>query len=101
MLRNWRVNDLRLVFDVLSLVPGALQPCVDLVRQFCTEQGYSIVKNKDKDDKPLDMVEETIQLYLKYEDLLDRAFSVKKHGTVTRDKDFVTAVRRVSIFSID
>lgn len=94
MLRDWRVNDLRMVFEVLSLVPGALKPCVDLVRSFCTQNGYNIVKSKEKDDKPLEMIQDCIDLKEKYDGLLDKAFSVVKHGIVTRDKDFVTAVKR-------
>lgn len=98
MLREWRVDDLKLVYDVLSLVPGALNPCVELVRAFCTEQGLNIVMNKDLEEKPLDMVEQTIKLKEKYDELLDKAFSVKKSGNLIRDKDFVAAVKRVLYF---
>jgi len=62
MLQDWRVNDLRMVYDVLSLVTGALKPCVDLVRQFCTSEGYNIVKDKEKEEKPLEMIDACIKL---------------------------------------
>jgi len=94
MLREWRVADLRLVFDVLSLVPGALNPCVDLVENFCREQGYQIVKDKDMDEKPLEMIEQLIQLKERYEDLLVKAFSTKKGENVMRDAAFSGAVKK-------
>ncbi|KAL0483264.1 cullin [Acrasis kona] len=101
MLREWRVNDLRLVFDVLGLVPKALDPCVQLVENYSREQGYQIVKDQEMDEKPLEMIERLIQLKEKYEALLVAAFSTKKPSTdgqlgltTHRDPEFTAAVKR-------
>lgn len=86
MLQEWRVKDLRLVFDVLSMVPGALDPCVELVLNYCRSQGYEIVKDKDMEEKPLEMIEKLIKLKENYDDLLDSAFStLNEHSTSTKD----------------
>jgi len=95
MLRDWKVEDLRLVFDVLSLSSGALKPCIELVRTYATNQGLALVKdNKDLEEKPLDMVHETINLKEKYDDLLEKAFSTNEKGTITKDKEFANAVKK-------
>jgi len=39
MLRDWKIDDLKLIFDVLSLSYGALKPCVELVKTYATNQG--------------------------------------------------------------
>jgi cullin 3 len=92
MLNDWRVSDLRKVFDVLSLVPGALKPCVALVKQFCTNEGLLIVK--EQDEKPIELIENSIKLKERYEELLIHSFSQVKQGVTTRDSDFVSAVKR-------
>jgi cullin 3 len=95
MLSNWKLDDLRLVFDVLSLSSGALKPCVELVKTYATNQGLAIVRdNKDLEDKPLDMVQETITLKEKYDDLLEKSFSTIEKGVVTKDKEFANAVKK-------
>ncbi|KAF0973036.1 hypothetical protein FDP41_008700 [Naegleria fowleri] len=94
MLQTWRVDDLRLVFDVLSLVEGALDPCVDLVENFCRSEGYHIVKDKEKEENPVDFIADLIVLKEKYEDLLVRAFSIKKGKNVMRDSKFQTCVKK-------
>jgi len=95
MLRDWKVEDLRLVFDVLSLSAGALKPCIELVRTYATNQGLALVKdNKDLEEKPLDMVHETINLKEKYDDLLEKAFSENEKGIITKDKEFANAVKK-------
>lgn len=94
MLQDWRVNDLRLVYDVLSLVPGALKPCVELVRTFCSNEGLNIVKDKDMEEKPIEMIEGCIKLRTKYDELLDISFSEVKQGIITRDPDFILAIKK-------
>lgn len=94
MLSEWRLDDLRLVFDVLSLVPGAIDPCVDLVLNYCRTQGYEIVKDKDLDEKPLEMVEKLIKLQMDYKMLLDRSFSTKtSDGKLIHSEPFAKAVK--------
>ena len=94
MLQTWKVDDLRLVFDVLSLVEGALDPCVDLVENFCRSEGYQIVKDKNKEENPVDFIADLIVLKEKYEGLLDRAFSVKKGKQSARDSKFQACVKK-------
>jgi cullin 3 len=93
MLQEWRVDDLRLVFDVLSMVPGALDPCVDLVLNYCRSQGYEIVKDQTMEDKPLEMIEKLIKLKENYDDLLVRAFSTKKDEEIIRSPTFSKAMK--------
>eukprot|EP01027_Heterolobosea_sp_BB2_P011980 GEZU01017386.1.p1 GENE.GEZU01017386.1~~GEZU01017386.1.p1 ORF type:complete len:470 (-),score=168.32 GEZU01017386.1:1024-2433(-) len=94
MLQQWKLDDLRLVYDVLGLVPDGLTPAVELVRKFATNQGLELVNNADKNERPLELVEEAIALREKYDDMLVRSFSTVVNGTVVRDKEFSTSVRR-------
>jgi len=93
LLQNWRIGDLRLVYDVLGLVNDALKPYVDVVRKFCTAEGVSIVTDKEKDEKPLELIESCIQLRRKYDELLDKSFSKTKQGLICRDLEFSTAIK--------
>lgn len=92
---NWYILDLRLVFDVLSLVPDALNPCIDLVQNFSRSQGFQIVTDTEKEDKPVEMIQESINLREKYEDMLNYSFSTKKQGKIVKNPDFATAVKKV------
>ncbi|KAL9641994.1 hypothetical protein ABK040_004050 [Willaertia magna] len=94
MLQTWKVDDLRLVFDVLSLVPGALDPCVELVENYARSEGFHIVKDKNKEEEPVDFIFELIQLKERYEDLLVRAFSTKKGKNIIRDPKFATCIKK-------
>jgi len=93
MLQEWRVEDLRLVFDVLSMVPNALDPCVELVNNYCRSQGLQIVKDQQLDEKPLEMVEKCIRLKENYDDLLERAFSTKKGNEIIHSLLFSKAIK--------
>ncbi len=95
MLNEWRLDDLRLVFDVLSLVDQGIDPCVDLVLNFCRQQGYEIVKDKDLDEKPLEMIEKLVTLQAKYRQLLDHSFSTKSpiDHSISHSEPFARAIK--------
>lgn len=94
MLDSWKLEDLRLVFEVLGIVQGALQPTIDKVRGFCTDNGIKIVNDAEKNKKPLELIEEVLNMRDKYEDMLIKSFSTVKDGVTVKDKDFDTAIRR-------
>eukprot|EP00761_Pharyngomonas_kirbyi_P012841 gb/GECH01012868.1/.p1 GENE.gb/GECH01012868.1/~~gb/GECH01012868.1/.p1 ORF type:complete len:748 (+),score=100.20 gb/GECH01012868.1/:1-2244(+) len=94
MLQDWKVNELRLVFEVLGLVDNGLQPVVQTLRSFCKSEGFELVKDDGMNNKPLDMVSHILDLKDRYDDLLVRAFSTYEKGDVIRHSEFATAVRR-------
>lgn len=93
MLQNWKLDDLRLVYDVLGLVAGALKPLVEKVKEFTTKQGMDIVKNEDLDAKPLDMIKQLIDMHQRYYELLETSFSTRKLGELHYDPAFSEAVK--------
>lgn len=88
-----KLLELRLVYEVLGLVDGALKPTIDLLKEYVTEVGLAIVKDKDKDNNPLELVNDVIALRVKYDDLLLESFSQTIKGVKVRDKDFSQAIK--------
>ena len=82
----------RYVAEVLSLVDGALKPCIELVKSFCVSEGCNIVKDKDLEEKPVEMIEACIKHVKKYESLLDASFHDQSKGS--RDVEFSSAVKK-------
>lgn len=93
MLQNQRKEELKLVFEVLSIVPGALNPTIDMVREYCKEEGEKVVTDKARDDNPTQLVNDVIELRVYYDDLLLQSFSSMQKGTRVRDKDFSKAIK--------
>ncbi len=94
MLQNQKTEDLKLVYDVLSQVKGALEPTIEVVREFAKREGEKIAKDKKKDEtNPLSIVTEMIDLRVYYDDLLYKSFSSETHGVRVRDKDFSKAIK--------
>ncbi|KAG2389472.1 hypothetical protein C9374_014032 [Naegleria lovaniensis] len=107
MLKDKKDSELRLVYDVLSLVEGALEPTIEIFREYITEQGMAIVKDQEKDKDFLTLVTDVIALRVYYDELLLRSFSTRqgaatvgggvsktrKTNTFIRDKDFSKATK--------
>ncbi|KAL9657721.1 hypothetical protein ABK040_005072 [Willaertia magna] len=107
MLKDKKEQELRLIYDVLSLVEGALEPTIDIFREYVSEQGMAIVKDEEKDKDYLTLVTDVIALRVYYDELLLRSFSTrqgaatvgggvsktKKTNTFIRDKDFSKATK--------
>ena len=77
LLRNRSKNDLRIVYEVLHRVPGALAPTIAQLESYILEEGESIIKNEKSDDNPVRMVEQLIGLRVYYDELLNFSFSMK------------------------
>jgi len=107
MLKDKKEQELRLVYDVLSLVEGALEPTIEIFREYITEQGMAIVKDEEKDKDYLTLITDVISLRTYYDELLLRSFSTRqgaatvgggvsktrKTNTFIRDKDFSKATK--------
>ncbi|KAL0477261.1 cullin C [Acrasis kona] len=101
MLQNKEEDQLRLVYDVLSLVEGALQPTIEIFCQYVTKQGFQIVQEDDKslsdlnnkDRNYISLVNQVIELRVYYDNLLLKAFSTVAKGNRIRDQDFSKAIK--------
>lgn len=93
MLTNQKTDDLRLVYEVLGLVEGALNPTIEMLKKYCIKEAKVIVQDQKKDNNPEELVTEMISLRQSYEDLLLNAFSYISKGTRIRDKNFSKAVK--------
>lgn len=94
MFQQWQIQELRLVYDVLDLVDTGLDKAIEMMQQFLTSQGLELVNNADKNEHPLDLIEECIQLRTKFDHMLDVSFSKVQNGVVVKDRNFQSAVRR-------
>jgi cullin 3 len=96
MMQNKEEDQLRLVYDVLSLVEGALTPTIDIFREYVTKQGLTIVQEDEKGEKEKNyiiLVNEVIELRVYYDNLLLKAFSTVVKGNRIRDQDFSKAIK--------
>lgn len=94
MLKDERIQELQLVYDILSLVEGALKPTIDMIKEYAIGEGLAIVQDEQKDkDTPLEMVDQVIDLRVKYDDLLLKSFSKEVKDLRIRDKDFSKAIK--------
>jgi cullin 3 len=96
MLQNKEEDQLRLVYDVLSLVEGALTPTIDIFREYVTKQGLTIVEEDEKAEKEknyITLVNEVIDLRVYYDNLLLKSFSTVVKGNRIRDQDFSKAIK--------
>lgn len=75
MLQNNNLEDLKLVYEVLSLVEGALDPSIDMLKEFALKEAKSIIDDPEKDKEPSILVEDIIVLRSKYEKMLNFSFS--------------------------
>lgn len=94
MLQQWQLPELRLMYDVLDLVDSGLDKAIEMMQQFLTTQGLELVNNAEKNEHPLDLIDECIQLRTKFDHMLDVSFSKVQNGIVVKDKNFQSAVRR-------
>ncbi|EFC46686.1 predicted protein [Naegleria gruberi] len=93
MLKDKKETELRLVYDVLGLVEGALEPTINIYREYVTEQGLAIVTSEEKNNDYITLVTEIIQLRVYYDELLLRISKTRKTNTFIRDKDFSKATK--------
>eukprot|EP01012_Entosiphon_sulcatum_P032361 TRINITY_DN4116_c0_g1_i1.p1 TRINITY_DN4116_c0_g1~~TRINITY_DN4116_c0_g1_i1.p1 ORF type:complete len:748 (-),score=145.49 TRINITY_DN4116_c0_g1_i1:82-2325(-) len=73
MLRDWRVEDLRLLYECLKLVDD-VDPMVIVIKEHLLETGVRFVTDTENNQQPLSIVEGILELRDKYNDLLHRAF---------------------------
>jgi cullin 3 len=85
--------ELKLVYDVLSLVEGALNPTIEMLKTYTINEGLLIVEDEQKDKNPLDLVECIIDLRVKYDELLLKSFSKQIKEVKVRDKEFSKAIK--------
>lgn len=93
MLENKREEELALVYEVLSIVQGALQPTIEMVRDFAIQEGEKIIKDPKKDEQPKQLVMDVIDLRVHFDELLLKSFSQVTKGLRVRDKDFSKAIK--------
>eukprot|EP00818_Percolomonas_sp_WS_P004924 CAMPEP_0117445226 /NCGR_PEP_ID=MMETSP0759-20121206/5679_1 /TAXON_ID=63605 /ORGANISM="Percolomonas cosmopolitus, Strain WS" /LENGTH=754 /DNA_ID=CAMNT_0005237381 /DNA_START=439 /DNA_END=2703 /DNA_ORIENTATION=- len=93
MLQNQKEDELRLVYEVLGLVEGALDPTIQMLKEYCINEGMATVNDPKKDNNPEELITDMITLRQYYEDLLLHSFSYSNKGHRIRDKNFSKAVR--------
>lgn len=112
MLENKSETQLRLVYDVLSLVDKALQPTIDILREYVTRQGLTIVSVQDEGSAAtttaaasssaaantsekdyMGMVNGVIELRVFYDRLLLTSFSKVTRDNRMRDIEFSKAIK--------
>jgi len=75
MLQNNNLNDLKLVYEVLSLVKDALNPTIEMLKEFCLKEAKTIIDDPEKDKDPDLLVADTTLCRVKYEKMLNESFS--------------------------
>jgi len=93
MLENKSEPQLRLVYDVLSLVERALQPTIEIFREYVTKQGLAVVTDEKNDKDYMALVNGVIDLRVYYDRLLLNSFSKVTKGNKIRDIDFSKAIK--------
>lgn len=93
MLQNKAESQLRLVYDVLSLVEKALVPTIDIFRDYVSEQGLAIVTDENNEKDYMALVNGVIDLRVYYDNLLLTSFSKTTKGNKIRDIDFSKATK--------
>jgi cullin 3 len=96
MLKNDKRAELRLVFEVLGLVKDALNPTIKTLKEYCLNEGLSIVKDEKNDKDPFKLIQEIIEFRVRYDKLLLESFSTKTKDVTIRDKDFSKAIKDVN-----
>ena len=56
MLLNNNIDELKLVYEVLLLVEGALGPTIEMLKEQALKEGKSIVKDPENDKVPQNLV---------------------------------------------
>jgi cullin 3 len=93
MLQNKSEAQLRLVFDVLSLVDHALQPTIEIYKEYVIKQGLAIVTDDKMDKDYMSLVNAVIDLRVYYDKLLLNSFSKVTKGNKIRDIEFSKATK--------
>jgi cullin 3 len=63
MLLNNNIEELKLVYEVLSLVDGALGPTIDMFKEQALKEGKAIVKDPENDKNPQTLVVQLKELF--------------------------------------
>eukprot|EP00817_Percolomonadidae_sp_ATCC50343_P001450 CAMPEP_0117421236 /NCGR_PEP_ID=MMETSP0758-20121206/2388_1 /TAXON_ID=63605 /ORGANISM="Percolomonas cosmopolitus, Strain AE-1 (ATCC 50343)" /LENGTH=489 /DNA_ID=CAMNT_0005203279 /DNA_START=924 /DNA_END=2393 /DNA_ORIENTATION=- len=82
MLENWKYDELKTVYTIVGKVKHGLLPLQNLVRRQCIKQGEEIITSEELDENPIDMIQTLLNLYGKYQELLDKSFSTLKNNRV-------------------
>eukprot|EP01006_Ploeotia_vitrea_P032050 TRINITY_DN64328_c0_g1_i1.p1 TRINITY_DN64328_c0_g1~~TRINITY_DN64328_c0_g1_i1.p1 ORF type:complete len:806 (+),score=116.54 TRINITY_DN64328_c0_g1_i1:129-2420(+) len=92
MLKDWRLADLHVVYDVFVRVNNK-DRLIEVIGQFCRDCGQRIVRDKSNNDSPLQMVEHLLSLHDQYTDLLNHCtYTLASDGTKKVDTDCKTVV---------
>jgi hypothetical protein len=63
MLLNNNIEELKLVYEVLSLVDGALGPTIEMFKEQALKEGKAIVKDPENDKNPQTLVVQLKELF--------------------------------------
>lgn len=93
MLEDKSEAQLRLVYDVLSLVDKALQPTIEIFKEYVSKQGLAIVNDERNEKDYLALVSNVIELRVYYDQLLLNSFSKITKDNRMRDIEFSKAIK--------
>eukprot|EP01010_Urceolus_cornutus_P005564 NODE_97_length_2481_cov_274.176398_g77_i0.p1 GENE.NODE_97_length_2481_cov_274.176398_g77_i0~~NODE_97_length_2481_cov_274.176398_g77_i0.p1 ORF type:complete len:741 (-),score=191.97 NODE_97_length_2481_cov_274.176398_g77_i0:134-2356(-) len=93
MLRDWRVGDLRLLYDCMKLI-NETSAMVQVVKEFLLDDGIRLVTDPEANHQPLQLLESVLALRDKYSDLLGTAFSTTEEGKIVHDKAFEMVINK-------
>eukprot|EP00669_Euglena_mutabilis_P007461 TRINITY_DN2744_c0_g1_i2.p1 TRINITY_DN2744_c0_g1~~TRINITY_DN2744_c0_g1_i2.p1 ORF type:complete len:745 (+),score=305.73 TRINITY_DN2744_c0_g1_i2:43-2277(+) len=79
MLRDWKVDDLKLLYECLKQVDD-VQSMVEVIKENLLETGVRFVQDTENNQLPMTIVEGLVELRDKYTELLERAFAVSHDG---------------------
>jgi len=95
MLVNYALDELKTVYEVFSLVDGALIPTAESLKDYARKEGMAIVSDPEKDKNPNQLVTDIIELRAKYEKMLNYSFSKVTKEKMTQDPLFQKSVKEV------
>jgi|Transcript_52290 cullin 3 len=94
MLLDWKVDDMRLLYECLKLIDD-IQCMVLVIKDYLLQHGTKFVMDTENNQQPLNIIDGVMQMRDHYTELLQKAFLTDRDGPKPHvDKTFETAITK-------
>eukprot|EP00668_Euglena_longa_P028826 GGOE01036153.1.p1 GENE.GGOE01036153.1~~GGOE01036153.1.p1 ORF type:complete len:746 (-),score=233.76 GGOE01036153.1:273-2510(-) len=94
MLQDWRIDDLKLLYECLKLT-NDIDCMVVVIKEHLLQQGIKFVVDSENNQQPLGIIDGVLELREKYTELLEKAFKTSTDGSkIIIDKLFDIAIAK-------